>query len=822
MNISGVTSIRGIEKNTHDYTRNSNQDGNAKIQKTQTSNLEQMYSDWGQGKIGLSEIRKYKQEQNEIKNKADETNNSYNIWTNTIRQLYAYLDVIKAKMHEIKEETDSTGTSQNKLTSFFSAFKNKVAQTKANADGLKNSFGKIPNITNKITNNIKGIGKGIKNGIGHVLKYAMALFSLRGIYSILSSCANSWLSSQNAGAKQLSANIDYMKYAMGSALAPVIQFVTNLVYQLMKAIQSVAYALTGVNIFAKASAKSYSSMAGSANKAKEATKQLAGIHNEINNINKNNSNEGGSGGGSAPSFDLSKVDMTNSIADAIKNGNWYEIGSIIGTKLNEALESIPWDKIQNTARKIGTNIAQFLNGFIATTNWHEVGNTLAQGINTVIYFGYNFIKTFDWKKFGTSISESINGFFKNVDWTVLAQTFSEGVAGLIDTVTGFITNLDWEAIIDAIIKCFNGLDFERIWSSLSEMLGATAGSLVKLGIVIGQKINEAIDSAKEYFKSKVEECGGYIVAGIHKGINDAIKGIGKWIYDNIFKPFIEGFKKAFEINSPSKVMEEQGNFIVEGFKKGISNIWESVKTIFINLVKNISDKFTEMKNNISSWSTDVKTKWGEHWDDMKDKTENSLNSAKSTINTWGDNIKTTFTNLGKSATTWGKDVVSNMASGIQNNIGKVTNAVNKVASKIKSLLGFSEPEEGPLSNFHTYMPDMIDLMAKGIRENMSTVTKELDNLTGTMSYKINTDTIPDFKDISINKKMNTDKIRTQNTLRETLRDLISENMWNSNKSSNEEELKKIVIQFGSIEVAMEIEELLRQAKRQNGTATVEI
>ena len=62
----------------------------------------------------------------------------------------------------------------------------------------------------------------------------MALFSLRGIYSVLSNCANSWLSSQNAGAKQLSANIEYMKYAMGSALAPVIQFVTNCVYQLLK------------------------------------------------------------------------------------------------------------------------------------------------------------------------------------------------------------------------------------------------------------------------------------------------------------------------------------------------------------------------------------------------------------------------------------------------------------------------------------------------------------------------------------------------------------------------------------------------------------
>ena len=130
-----------------------------------------------------------------------------------------------------------------------------------------------------------------------------------------------------------------MKYAMGSALAPVIQFVTNLVYQLMKAVQSVVYALTGINIFANASAKAYSNMAGSAKKAAKETKQLAGVHDEINNIQETNPEGGGSGAGNmTPNFDLSKVEgITSNIIDAIKNGNWYEVGEILGNKLNEAM-----------------------------------------------------------------------------------------------------------------------------------------------------------------------------------------------------------------------------------------------------------------------------------------------------------------------------------------------------------------------------------------------------------------------------------------------------------------------------------------------------
>ena len=72
----------------------------------------------------------------------------------------------------------------------------------------------LPNMTNKITSKIKQMNKGMRVGIGHVLKYAGALFSLRSIYSVLSNSASSWLNSQNAGAQQLKANIDYMKYAM--------------------------------------------------------------------------------------------------------------------------------------------------------------------------------------------------------------------------------------------------------------------------------------------------------------------------------------------------------------------------------------------------------------------------------------------------------------------------------------------------------------------------------------------------------------------------------------------------------------------------------
>lgn len=130
---------------------------------------------------------------NTSSNTAQQQTKELSLWTKIVRQYYAYLDVAKKKISELKQETE---------------------KAKDKASIFKNHFNHIPKITQKITSNIKNMGTGLKSGLKHVLKYAMALFSLRSIYSVLSNSASAWLSSQNTGARQLSANIEYMKYAM--------------------------------------------------------------------------------------------------------------------------------------------------------------------------------------------------------------------------------------------------------------------------------------------------------------------------------------------------------------------------------------------------------------------------------------------------------------------------------------------------------------------------------------------------------------------------------------------------------------------------------
>lgn len=555
-------------------------------------------------------------------------------------------DKLTAKTQQISTFTSQAREKVSSLTSAFSRVGGAVNSVSGKIGKMINFFSKG---TKKIKDGFDSIthksnkffdGNSVTSGLKKLMKYAFALFSIRGTYALLNSAANRWLSSSSAAAQQLSANIDYLKFAAGSALAPVIEYLVNLVYSLLRGIQKVAYALTGVNIFAKATA---SSMASTAKSAKEAAKSLAPF-DELNVIDFNKSSDGG-GGGVGPSLDLSQMDdTTNSILEAIKKGDWYGVGMEIGKKINEALEKIDWSPIKERARQIATNIADLINGFVDGTDWSLVGRTVGEGINTGLIFAdtfltrtnfenigrsigeylnssiktldwkllgktiadyynmgidtaYGFFKTFDFRTLGSNFSASINSMFQNIKWDRVAQVLSDGIKGVFDFLIGFIRDLDWKQVLDAIGEFITNIDWGGIVSSIFELLGTAAASLINLGQVIGNYLMEAFDGIVKYFEDAIEACGGDIVQGIFLGILDALRGLGQWIIDNIFKPFIDGFMNAFEIHSPSKVMEGLGGNIIQGLFDGINSLVSGV----IDLATKIWNGFTSALSGMANW-----------------------------------------------------------------------------------------------------------------------------------------------------------------------------------------------------------------------------
>ena len=88
--------------------------------------------------------------------------------------------------------------------------------------------------------------------------------------------------------------------------------------------------------------------------------------------------------------------------------------------------------------------------------------------------------------------------------------------------------------------------------------------------------------------------------------------------------------------------------------------------------------------------------------------------------------------MAKSAYTWGTDIIDGIVKGIRACISKVKNAVTDVANTIRSFLHFSVPDEGPLTDYESWMPDFMSGLAKGIEKSKSMVTRAVDSLASDM------------------------------------------------------------------------------------------
>ena len=105
-----------------------------------------------------------------------------------------------------------------------------------------------------------------------------------------------------------------------------------------------------------------------------------------------------------------------------------------------------------------------------------------------------------------------------------------------------------------------------------------------------------------------------------------------------------------------------------------------------------------------------------------------------------DKVKSGFSDKVKEAKNWGKDMIQNFIDGIMAKFEALKSSVKRCAQAVKDFLGFSEPDEGPLSDFHTYAPDMMDLYAKGIDDNIGkvedSVTDVAKSIAGTFSADV--------------------------------------------------------------------------------------
>lgn len=708
---------------------------------------------------------------------------------------------LELKVGIVTEKIDIAESSQNKMANSLGVLKAKTEQVKPTIENIKKQFEHIPNITQKITTHIKGMADKLKQGIGHVVKYIGTLFNLKNVYSNLKSLASSWLSSQNADAQQLSANIEYMKYAMGSVLAPAIQFVTNLVYKLMKAIQSVVYAFSGVNIFAKA--------------------------NEINNVS-DNSGGGSEGGSIGTTMDLSKIDsqmstLSQKIYDFFKplKDSWDNYG--------EGLIQ----QIKNTAGQIG--------GFISSV-WGSFENIITNGtvytiLQNILAIIGNIAEAFSnaWNSNGNgddiiqSLSNTFNNFLDIVRRITESNIFQwlldtgieimKSVSDVIDFVTGKIAEF---------IEYFSEEEKAKLdgWAivlgSLAIVIGLVAGAIILgaialniLGMAIGiltSPITWIILALTaviaiivlcikhwEEIKNVVMNVVNAIVEFITNLWNqvsfifEAIWSVISTVLNFIWDMFATVFEAIWNIVSPilnaiwsiiSTVFETIWN-IISGILTSVWNIfsqifnwvWQLVSTVFKGIFDVISPIMTKIWEGIKAALEGIKEIWSTVWE---------------TISTVVINIWNGIWNGIKGIINVILGGIESFVNGVIEGVNFILSGISKVANKIGDFIGLD-----PI-NLRLNLISLPRLAKGGV------LTEATLLIAGEYS----------------GAKSNPEIVTPQNIMYDTMRKaLLDSDIGNSNNSSG---LEKIEIHFGSSKVAYEIVDLLNQAKRKNGKAILEI
>ena len=174
--------------------------------------------------------------------------------------------------------------------------------------------------------------------------------------------------------------------------------------------------------------------------------------------------------------------------------------------------------------------------------------------------------------------------------------------------------------------------------------------------------------------------------------------------------------------------------------------------IFWKIVAGIGEALLELGASIREKIDEIVYEAIEFWDDLLKQTLEIFQNIWDGIVEKVTGIKDAIVNgvseavqfladLPGKALTWGRDMIENFISGIKEKVGALTEELAATAEEIAAYLGFSEPEKGPLSDFHTYAPDMMDLFAKGIRDNIPEVRKAAEDMAAAVAQPVNASTL---------------------------------------------------------------------------------
>lgn len=460
---------------------------------------------------------------------------------------------LERKVNEIEKEL-----SDNKKIGFLS--EREVNELNTQLEKTKNKLAGLYNQKMKLDASSKknALANSFQSAVKQAGRLALAIFGIRSAYMLLRG-ASSELATYDS---EYAANLEYIRFVLTQAIAPVLRGIVNLAMQLLQIIGAITQSLFGFNIFANGSVEAFNKMkssAGGVGKAvKEIKKALAGF-DEINRLADNDSS--GGGGGGIPGLDISG--MQGETPEWLK---WITDNSDLILALIAGLTA------GITAWKIGLGAITALG----------IG-TLVTGLVYAIQGLIEYLKDPSFENFGKviqGIGVAVIGL------GILVLGLPGIIAGVAILILGTVIKY-WDKIKDFLQKGIDWLSDKSDW--VHEMFGDTIGRIYDLMINTQQLILNAFNTVFRDLKQ------------IFNGIIDFIAGIFTKDWErawngltNIFLGFAEILYTTFDTmlqvarNKFIAIGTALGGAISEAFKFVVNMAIRKVETILNSPIRAIN------------------------------------------------------------------------------------------------------------------------------------------------------------------------------------------------------------------------------------------
>lgn len=304
----------------------------------------------------------------------------------------------------------------------------------------------------------------------------------------------------------------------------------------------------------------------------------------------------------------------------------------------------------------------------------------------------------------------------------IQKGFSEnGLAGVGDAILGMmesaaekLENFDWEGAADKIVeKITNFIDgngtgrfLETAGRIITALVQGIGKALPKLLPAIVKLVAYMVTSLIKQIP-KLLQAGVDLVKGIVNGLISALPNIGQAILD-IGRAILDAFKSFFGIASPSTVMQEQGNFLVEGVINALialpgkmaevfsdalakllewgQNMLQSAGTAMTNMLSKISTIVSQLPGKVWTFLVNTVTRlvqWGQQMlSNASTAMTNMLSKINSIVQQLPGKVWTHLVNTINKLIAWGQQMLSNASTAMTNMLSKINSIVQQLPGKV--------------------------------------------------------------------------------------------------------------------------------------------